>query len=142
MQVETVNLKNWGPARRYRTIKAWQKADDLAVRIYERTRTFPKDEQYALISQMRRAGISVAANIVEGSSRRSRQEYVQFLSIAKASLSEVSYYLHLSKRLSYLSELEFQQLNDACEETARVLFGLLRFVAKTDPDVSVLKSGV
>jgi four helix bundle protein len=135
-------MRNWGPARRYRTIKAWQKADDLAVLIYEHTRAFPKEEQYGLISQMRRAAVSVAANIVEGASRRSRQEYVQFLSLAKASLSELSYYLHLSKRLSYISDAAFERLNDACEETARVLFGLLRFVAKADLDAPVLKSGV
>ena len=116
--------------RRFRSIRAWQKADDLVASIYEVTRTFPKDELYGLISQMRRAAVSVAANIVEGSSRRSRQEYLQFLSIAKASLSEISYYLHLSNRLGYVTAAQFSDLDEKCEETARILYGLTQSVSR------------
>jgi len=116
--------------RRFRAIKAWQHADALVASVYQATRTFPKDEQYGLTSQMRRAAVSVAANIVEGSARRSRQEYAHFLSIAKASLDELSYYLHLSQRLEYLSEPQFCRLDNMCEEAARTLYGLIQVVSK------------
>jgi len=116
--------------RRFRSIKAWQRADDLVARVYRVSRAFPKDEQYGLTSQMRRTAVSVAANIVEGSSRRSRQEYLHFLSIAKGSLSELSYYIHLSNRLSYLSESQFRDLDGSCEETARTLHGLIQSVSR------------
>ena len=116
--------------RRFRSIKAWQHADDLVVEVYRLTQTFPRAEQYGLISQMRRAAVSVAANIVEGSSRRSHQEYLQFLSIAKASLSELSYYIRLAGRLRYLPAPEVQRLEDAGDETARTLYGLMQSVAK------------
>ena len=111
-------------------IKAWQLADDLVARLYQVTQAFPVDERYGLTAQMRRAAVSVAANIVEGSSRRSRNEYLQFLSIAKASLSELSYYLHLCHRLGYLSASQFEELDERSEETARTLYGLIQSVSK------------
>ena len=126
-----------GTGRRFKGIKAWQKADDLVALIYRATRTFPREEQYGLTSQMRRAAISVAANIVEGSARRSKQEYLQFLGIAKASLSELSYYVHLSTRLAYLPASQFhtEKLDGLCEETARVLYGLMQAVSQDRLDV-------
>ncbi len=114
--------------RRYQSIKAWQLADDLAVTIYEVTKTFPAEERYSLVSQMRRASVSVAANIVEGSSRSSRKEYFQFLSIARGSLSELRYYLHLANRLGYLNAQKHVQLDGLCDEAARVLYGLMKAV--------------
>lgn len=116
--------------RRFRSIKAWQRADELVALTYEATRVFPRDEQYGLTSQMRRAAVSVPANIVEGASRRSRQEYLQFLSVAKASLNELSYYIHLAGRLKYLHGTVLEQLDSACEETARVLYGLMQSVSR------------
>ncbi len=82
--------------RDFKKILTWQRADDLVVRIYEITQNFPKEELYGLTSQLRRAAVSVPANIVEGSSRGHKREYLQFLYIAKSSLAEVEYYLHLS----------------------------------------------
>ena len=69
--------------RDYTKIVTWQKADDLTVAVYELTRHFPKDELYALTSQLRRAAYSVPANIVEGSSRESKKDYLHFLHIAR-----------------------------------------------------------
>jgi four helix bundle protein len=132
----------WRSSRRFRSIRAWQLADDLAASVYQATKEFPRDELYGLTSQMRKAAVSVAANIVEGSSRRSRQEYLQILSVAKASLSEVSYYIHLSKRLTYLSESRASQLDSLCEETARTLYGLIQAVSKDRALVSSLMSHV
>lgn len=126
--------------RRFRSIKAWQRADDLVAMIYQATRGFPREELYGLTSQIRRAAVSVAANIVEGSARRSRSEYLQFLSIAKSSLNEVSYYLHLAKRLTYFSTNQFNELDQMCEETARVLYGLIQAVSKDGANRSQVSS--
>lgn len=75
----------------FKTIKAWQKADDLTVEVYEKTRDFPSDERFGLTSQMRRAAVSVGANIAEGSGRGSLADYIRFLFIAQGSLSELEY---------------------------------------------------
>ena len=96
--------------RRFRNIVAWQKADDLVLGIYQLTNAFPKSEDYGLTSQMRRAAVSVAANIAEGSARATLKDYVHFLFIAKSSLSEVEYYLHLSHRLGYLDSDKYDSI--------------------------------
>ena len=82
---------------------AWQRADDLFVAIHRLAATPPIEERYGLTSQMRRAAYSVPANIVEGMARRSIRDRLRFLNIAEASLAEVAYCLHVSKRLGYLS---------------------------------------
>lgn len=115
-------------ARRYRSIKAWQLADNFAVSVYEATATFPREELYGLVSQMRRAGTSVAANIAEGASRTSKKEYLQFLSISRGSLAELRYYLHLANRLKYVSDERWEQLDASCDEVGRVLYGLMQSV--------------
>lgn len=125
MRPETENT-----GRRFRSIRAWQHADNLVALTYEVTRTFPKEEQYGITSQLRRATVSVAANIVEGASRRSRPEYLQFLSVAKASLNEASYYIHLCGRLGYLSGSRLDRLDGMCEETSRTLYGLIQSVSR------------
>ena len=93
------------------TIAAWQRADDLTVKIYQTTQTFPPQERYGLVSQMQRSAVSVAANIAEGSGRRTLADYIRFLFIAKGSLTEVEYYIHLAQRLSYLSSESHTELN-------------------------------
>jgi four helix bundle protein len=116
--------------RDYTKILAWQRADDLTVAIYEATRSFPKEEVYALTSQVRRAAYSVPANIVEGSSRESLKDYLHFLHIARGSLSETRYFVHLAGRLGYLKADQRRLLAEASEETLRVLAGLIRSVEK------------
>ncbi|HBH96249.1 MAG TPA: four helix bundle protein [Candidatus Omnitrophica bacterium] len=115
-------------ARNFKSIKAWQLADDLAVVIYDVTKHFPSQERYGLVLQMRRAAVSVPANIAEGATRNSPKEYIQFLSIAKGSLAELEYYLHLSKRLSYLTDSQEQHLIQLHQQAARTLHGLMRYL--------------
>ena len=86
--------------RNFKKIKAWQLADNLAVLVYAKSKYFPKKELYCLTSQLRRAAISVPANIVEGACRESRKEYLNFLYIARGSLGEVKYLIHLAQRLT------------------------------------------
>ncbi len=76
---------------------------------------------------MQRAAVSVAANIAEGSGRRTLADYLRFLYIAKGSLTELEYYIHLAKRLGYLSDADHQRLDALQDETARVLWGFIRF---------------
>jgi four helix bundle protein len=118
-------------ARDFRKIIVWQKADDLAVEIYEMTRlSFPKDETYGLTSQIRRAAVSVAANIVEGSGRQSPADFLRFLGFAQGSLSEVEYYLHLARRLEYIDDEVYENLESRRSEVGRTLTGFINAVCK------------
>ena len=116
--------------RDYTKIDAWRLADDLTVAIYERTRLFPKEEVYGLTSQLRRASYSVPANIVEGSSRESKKDYLHFLYISRGSLSETQYFIHLSRRLGYLSEEEAANLIGRSKQAFACLHGLIKAVEK------------
>ena len=116
--------------RDYTKIEAWKLADDLTVAIYERTRTFPKEEMYGLTSQLRRASYSVPANIVEGSSRESKKDYLHFLYIARGSLSETQYFIHLARRLGFLSSTDSSQLHGQTKLLFGCLHGLIRAVEK------------
>jgi len=116
--------------RDYTKIEAWKLTDDLTVAIYERTRSFPKDELYGLTSQLRRASYSVPANIVEGSSRESKKDYLHFLYIARGSLSETQYFIHLAKRLGYLSPQEADKLHTQMRRAFGCLHGLIQAVER------------
>ena len=93
--------------------------------IYRATQVFPKEEMFGLTSQLRRAAVSIASNIVEGSGRDSRAEYLRFLNMAYSSTSEVCYQLSLAYRLGYLKEESFNGLDRRSDETERVLNGLI-----------------
>jgi four helix bundle protein len=114
--------------RDYTKINAWKLADDLTVAVYERTRVFLKEEMYGLTNQLRRASYSVPANIVEGSSRESQKDYLHFLYIARGSLSETQYFIHLSRRLGYLSVFEADKLVAQTKQTFACLHGLIKAV--------------
>jgi four helix bundle protein len=114
--------------RNFKSIKAWQFANDLAIAVYKATESFPPEEKYGLMTQMRRSAVSVAANIAEGGTRNSQKEYVQFLSIARGSLAELEYYLSLARQLNYVGEKEFSCLSDLHRQAARTLCGLLRYI--------------
>jgi four helix bundle protein len=102
-------------------------ADDLVVGIYQVTHQFPRHELYGLTSQMRRAAISVPANIAEGSGRRTLRDYIRFLYQSKGSLTELEYLLHVANRLGYLSASDFQKLRSDLRQTAGTLLGFIRF---------------
>src|SRR2546428_11142771 len=112
--------------RDYTKIEAWRLADDLTVSVYKRTRSFPKEEMYGLTSQLRRASYSVPANIVEGASRESKKDYLHFLYIARGSLSETQYFIHLARRLDYLSSGAADVLRERTKLAFACLHGLIR----------------
>jgi four helix bundle protein len=92
-----------GKIRDYQDLLVWQKGIDLAKAIYLMTRTFPVEEKYGLISQMRRAAVSISSNIAEGQARNTTGEFVQFLSHAEGSLAELDTQLRISFELGFLS---------------------------------------
>ncbi len=122
--------------RDYTKIESWKLADDLTVAVYERTRSFPKEEIYGLTSQLRRASYSVPANIVEGSSRESKKDYLHFLYIARGSLSETQDFIHLAGRLRYLSSEEVAKLHEQTKLRFGCLHGLIKSVEKEAGTIS------
>lgn len=110
-------------------LKAFEMADALCLRVYEATRSFPREELFGLSSQMRRAAVSVASNIVEGCARSSKGEYARFLDIAHGSAREVEYQISLAVRLKYITSVtDANGLSELSAETCRVLQGLIRAV--------------
>jgi len=113
-------------ARDYRKLTVFQFADDLAIGVYGATRSFQNEEKFGLTSQMRRAAVSIAANIVEGSFRDSERDYVRFLEISLGSCAEVGYMLDLARRLGYLAPEACAKLAETQNHCARGLAALLR----------------
>jgi four helix bundle protein len=106
----------------YKKLFVWQKADELAFKIYIATKNFPKEELYGLTSQLRRASISVAVNLVEGYGRQNQKETKHFVNIALGSLAETEYLLDFSFRLNLFSDQSFGELYLLREETGRLLW--------------------
>ena len=117
------------PAKTFRDLVVWQKAHALALEIYRQTRGFPREEKFGLTSQVRRAAVSVAANITEGFSKRGRSDKARFMNIAQGSLEEVNYYLILAGDLGHLDP---GVLADQYREVARLLNGYTRAILASD----------
>ena len=114
--------------RDYKNIKAYQLAESLVIEIYKITKKLPKEELYGLTSQIRRAAVSVSANIAEGASRRHKRDYLQFLYIARGSLAEVECLIRLANKLEYLSDNDFKNIGELRNEVAKTLYGLITAV--------------
>ena len=116
----------------FKQLKVWQKAHDLTLAIYRTTSTFPKEELYGLISQMRRSAVSIGSNLAEGRGRDGDPDFQRFIAIAKGSSAELEYQLLLSRDLGYLHHDQYQQLLTHLSEIGRMLVSLrLRVKAAT-----------
>lgn len=113
-------------------LKVWQKAHMLTLDIYKVTAEYPPTEMYGLISQLRRSASSIPANIVEGYSRGTTKQYINFLHIANGSLSETRYFIILSKDLGYLSDDQFSKLENECKEIGKILQAIVRTLNKRE----------
>ncbi|MBC8206485.1 MAG: four helix bundle protein [Kiritimatiellales bacterium] len=113
--------------RDHRKLKAFELADKLALLTYSETKAFPREEVFGLTSQLRRAGVSVPSNIVEGCARNTEKDYLRFLDDAYGSAKEVEYQASLARRLSYLKTTH---LEEAAAEVARVLNALINSLRK------------
>ncbi len=109
----------------WKELVVWQKAHALVLATYGITRSFPDEEKFRLTNQLCRAAVSVPANIVEGNTRQSTKEYVQFLCIARGSLEEVRYYAILAKDLEYLTQANYDKFESESESVSRMLNALV-----------------
>ena len=112
----------------YENLDAWKEAPILAVRIYEVTRSFPKEEIYGVTSQIRRASVSISSNIAEGAGRKSKKEFEQFIHMASGSLNEVESLVFICSRLNLLEDGVCQELREKIETVGRLIGGLLRYL--------------
>src|SRR5262249_38953603 len=106
----------------FRELRVWQAGMDLAVSAYHVTEGFPKQETYGLSSQMQRAAVSVPSNIAEGHVREHTREYLHHVSIAQASLAELSTQIELARRLNYSSEDDLVRVQDELSAVSRQLY--------------------
>ncbi|MBT3348798.1 four helix bundle protein [bacterium] len=110
----------------YKDLQVWQKAFDLSVQIYEKTKQFPPDERFGLVSQMRRAAVSIVSNIAEGHGRSTNKEFSYFLKISIGSCNELETQIFLSQKLKYIHEPASISLQNNCNEVIKMLHGLLK----------------
>jgi four helix bundle protein len=110
----------------YRDLDVWRQAMNLAELCYKETNGFPARETYGMASQIRRAAVSIPSNIAEGNSRRTRQAYLNHLSIALGSQSELETQIELSRRLELVSEKSAREILEVAEVVGRMLHSLIR----------------
>ena len=114
--------------RPHENLNVWKRAVDFVVLVYELTKAFPNDERFALTSQIRRAAVSVPANIAEGAARQSDKEFLYFLSNAQGSASELATELLIALRLGYLAEDDYNRSRTELNEIGRMIMGLMQTV--------------
>ena len=118
----TVLMKN------FRELLVWQKSVDLVVEIYTETENFPDSEKFSLISQIRRAAISIPSNIAEGAERTSQKDFSHFLTMAKSSAAELETQIIISAKLGFLKKTKLTELLQKIVEIKKMLFGLRKSV--------------
>ena len=114
--------------RPHRKLVVWQKSMELVREVYRATTSFPKTEEYGLISQMRRAAVSIPSNLAEGAARKGNKEFRQFLNIAQGSISELDTQLELAHMLGYLDAGSHVDLTAKLTDISKMLFGLSKAV--------------
>lgn len=118
----------------HKRLEVWQRSVDFAIEIYRVTGQFPADERYGLVSQMRRASVSIPSNLAEGAARGTN-EFIQFVRIAIGSASELDTQLEICHRLNYLSNDAYHQLNDRLTQIDRMLNGLRKSLKDRHPNL-------
>jgi four helix bundle protein len=113
--------------QKYTELDVWKQAKDLASCIYHLTASFPKEEQFGIISQMRRCVVSVPSNIAEGCGRQHIKETIHFLSIARGSLYELETQIYISKDLNFINEVDFNKTLQSIEHVGKLINGFIRF---------------
>lgn len=114
----------------FRDLRVWEKAHSTVLDIYRETRSFPRDEQFGLTSQLRRAAVSIPSNIAEGCGRGSDTDFARFLQNSMGSASEVEYQLLLSHDLDYLQQNAYRQLNDEVVQIKKMLSSFMQTLRK------------
>lgn len=109
----------------YAELQVWQKAMSLTKEIYQTTKLLPEEERFGLISQMRRAAVSIPSNIAEGYARTSTKDYIKFLSIALGSTAEIETQLYICKELGYVQEEQLENIFVLIEEISKMLTAII-----------------
>lgn len=113
----------------FREIKVWKKAMDFVTKLYKVSQSFPKEELFGIISQMRRSAVSIPSNIAEGFGRKSSTEFKRFLRISMGSLFELQTQLEISKNLEYLTDLEYDELYQDSREIEIMLSSFINSIS-------------
>lgn len=113
-------------ANHWKDLLVWQRSHDFVLTIYKLIATFPQEERFHLIDQIKRAASSVPANIVEGHSRQSKKEFVRFMMFSRGSLEEVRYFMLLAKDLKYMDEVKYKELEEKAGEISFLLNSLIK----------------
>lgn len=116
--------------RNFKELRIWQKGIEIAVKTFQLTDTFPKEDKYGISQQMTRSGVSIPSNIAEGSSRRSEKDYARFIEISLGSSFELETQLIISEKLSKGDQILLQQLNEDVTDQQKMLTG---FQQKLNP---------
>ncbi len=117
----------------HKDLLVWKKSIDLVEQIYTFTKQFPKEELYGITNQMRRYAVSIPANIAEGSGRKNKAEFIQFLHIALGSASELETHLIISQRLGFLSSNSYDEIMNALNEIIKMICGLINSLNSLNP---------
>ena len=112
--------------RPHEKLDVWKRAIDFVVDVYKATDSFPKEERFGLTSQVRRAAVSIPANIAEGAARQTDREFINFLAIAQGSASELETELLIAYRLGYVEESAHSRMRTALDDISRMIVGLSR----------------
>lgn len=112
--------------RAHTDLDAWKVSMDMVKKIYFDTRDFPREEQFGLTSQIRRAAVSIPANVAEGATRGTKKEFKQFLIIARGSLSELETLLTIARDVNYLAREKYNSLEKYTSRVSKLLAGLIR----------------
>jgi four helix bundle protein len=115
-------------AKMYENLDVWKESTNLAVQIYQVTQNFPKEEIWGITSQLRRASISIPSNIAEGSGRKSKKDFKQFVHMASGSLNEVESLLHICSRLDLITADTYKELKESAERLGRLIGGLIKYL--------------
>lgn len=118
--------------QRYRKLQVYEKATELVVHVYSLLKKFPKEEQYAMCDQLRRAVVSIPSNIAEGVGRVSAKDRAHFLEIAYGSLLETNCQMDIAKRIGYITGEDLEAIDNECVELARMLSGLRASILQTN----------
>lgn len=110
----------------YKDLIVWKKAYNFCLQIYKLTRKFPNEEKYCIISQMRRAAISIPSNIAEGYAKKTTREYIYSLYISYGSLCELETHIIIAKDLGYFDDIKYQLLEEGLSEIGKMLKGLIK----------------
>jgi four helix bundle protein len=111
----------------HKDLNVWKESILLVTLIYEKTKSFPKDELFGLTSQIRRSAISIPSNISEGAARESNKEFIRFLFIAQGSVSELDTQLLISNNLNFLTNTDYAQIDERIISIRKMLAGLIKF---------------